>query len=291
MLNKLQQFIEFQKKLGGLMKRTLITLVAMVLIFSCVKEKEKGEVLAKVDDSVLSKEKFYNQIPPGWKNVLSFEEKKSFVNDWVETELLYREAKKRGLDKDAKVTAQLETIKKEILKNELLLREMDKAKITDEVVRKYYEDHENDYGSEIKIAVIFVDRGDEANQIYQRIKDGEDFAALAKEKSLGPMAQEGGVIDYFRRHSPTALISPELEEIAFSLERGEMSGVIETENGYYVIKLLGKKRLKKPLTFEEVKEDIRRNLSMIRQNTVYDSLLTVLKANAKIEIDEDVLRE
>ncbi len=272
------------------MKRAVILLVAMALVVSCVK-KEKGEVLVRVDDSILSTEEFYNQIPPGWKDVLSFEEKKSFVNDWVETELLYREARKRGLNEDAKVMAQLETIEKEILKNELLLREMDKAKITDEVVEKYYEDHQNDYKNEIKIAVIFVDREDEAKQIYQSLKDGEDFGAVAKEKSLGPMAQEGGVIDYFRRHSPTALISPELEETAFSLEKGEMSDVIDTQNGYYIIKLLGKKSLKESLSFEEVKEDIRRNLSMIRQNTVYDSLLSVLRASAKIEINEDLLRE
>lgn len=272
------------------MKRALLSLIAMVLVFSCVKQEE-GEVLAKVDNSVLTTEQFYNQIPPGWKDVLSFEEKKSFVNDWVETELLYREAKKRGLDRDAKVAAQFETIKKEILKNELLLREMDKAKITDEVVQKYYDDHQKDYKSEIKIAVIFVDGEDEAKQIYQKLEDGEDFAALAKEKSLGPMAQEGGVIDYFRRHAPTALISPELEERAFSLEKGEMSDIMKTENGYYIIKLLAKKSLKKPIAFEEVKEDIRRNLSMVSQNSIYDELLGTLKTSAKIEVNEGLLKE
>jgi parvulin-like peptidyl-prolyl isomerase len=99
------------------------------------------------------------------------------------------------------------------------------------------------------------------------------------------------VIDYFRRHSPTALISPELEETAFSLDKGAMSDVIRTENGYYIIKLLGKRLLKDPLTFEAVKEDIRRNLSMVRQNAVYDSLLTVLKASAEIDINEALLRE
>ncbi|KPJ60418.1 MAG: hypothetical protein AMJ46_06585 [Latescibacteria bacterium DG_63] len=273
------------------MKRALIPFIVMLIVISCVKEKDKGEVLAKVDDSVLTVESFYNQVPPGWKDVLSFEEKKSFVNDWVETELLYREARKRALDEDPKVMAQLETIEKEILKNELLLREMDKAKITDEVVRKYFEDHKPDYESEIKIAVIFVNSEDEASEIYKRLQDGEDFSALAKEKSLGPMAQEGGVIDYFRRHSPTALISPELEEVAFELQSGEVSGVIPTESGYYIVKVLDRKRLKKALTFEEVSEDIRRNLSMIRQNTVYDSLLTALKATAQIEVNEALLRK
>jgi len=272
------------------MRRALISLAAIVLVLSCVK-KDEGEVLVKVDDSVLTTEGFYNQIPPGWKNVLSFEEKKSFVRDWIETELLYREAVKRGLDKDAKVMAQLETIEKEILKNELLLREMDKAKITEEVVQKYYEEHENDYRNEVKIGVIFVDREDEARQIHQSLQEGADFAEVAKEKSLGPMAQEGGVMDYFRRHSPTALISPELEEVAFSLDKGAMSDVIPTENGYYIIKLLGKRLLKDPLTFDAVREDIRRNLSMVRQNAVYDSLLTVLKASAKIDINEALLRE
>ncbi len=273
------------------MKGIVIVLVAALLILSCTKGEKAGEVLAKVDDSMLTTEEFYNQIPPGWKDVLSFEEKRSFVNDWIETELLYREARKRGLDRDPKVVAQFETIKKEILKNELLLREMDKAKITDEVVQRYYEDHQEDYKNEIKIGIIFVDSKKEAEQISLQLMEGEDFQTVAKEKSLGPMAQEGGVLDYFRRHSPTALISPELEEIAFSLEEGDLSDVIETENGYYIVRMIDRRSLKTPLAFEDVQEDIRRNLSMVRQNTVYATLLNELKADATIEINEGHLRE
>jgi parvulin-like peptidyl-prolyl isomerase len=276
---------------GGMMKGLLIMLAAALLILSCTKGEKAGEVLAKVDDSALTTEEFYNQIPPGWKDVLSFDEKRSFVNDWIETELLFREARRRGLDRDPKVVAQFETIKKEILKNELLLREMDKAKITDEIVQKYYEDHEEDYKSEIKIGIIFVDSKNEAEQIHLQLMEGEDFQALAKEKSLGPMAQEGGVVDYFRRHSPTALISPELEEIAFSLEEGDLSDVIETENGYYIVRMIDRKNLRTPLGFDDVQEDIRRNLSMVRQNNVYATLLDELKSDATIEINEGHLRE
>jgi len=70
-----------------------------------------------------------------------------------------------------------------------------------------------------------------------------------------------------------------------------MSDIMTTENGYYIIKLLGKKSLKKPIAFEEVKEDIRRNLSMVSQNTIYDELLRTLKTSAKIEITEGLLKE
>ena len=272
------------------MKKILLASI-IVLSIGCVEKAEKGEIVARVNDSVLTLEKFYNQIPPGWKDKLSFEEKSNFVSDWVDTELFYREAVRRGIGKDEKVLTQLETLKKEILKNELLVREIEKSKVTEQEVKSYYETHKKEYDYEIKIATIFLDEGKEAQEIFKKIKEGHDFAELAKQHSRGPMADRGGETDYFRRHSSEMLLSPKLEEVAFSLNVGKVTDVIKTNYGYYIIKLVDKKKIKEKIKFEDVEDDIEKSLTMMHQNEVYNNLLTRLRKGAKIEIYEEALKK
>jgi parvulin-like peptidyl-prolyl isomerase len=68
----------------------------------------------------------------------------------------------------------------------------------------------------------------EANDLVARLQAGADFAALAFE--YDPVAR--GDLGWFPRGY---LLEPEVEEAAFELEPGRISGVIETETGYHII--------------------------------------------------------
>ncbi len=70
-------------------------------------------------------------------------------------------------------------------------------------------------------------------EILDRIKNGEDFAALAKQYSEDTgSAQYGGDVGYFER----GIMMPEFEAAAFSLEEGQVSEIIETSYGYHIVK-------------------------------------------------------
>lgn len=83
---------------------------------------------------------------------------------------------------------------------------------------------------------ILVETEAEAQEIYQRLQDGEDFAAVAAEasKDTGSGAN-GGDLGWFGRGA----MVPEFEKVAFALEVGEISEPVQSEFGYHIIQVLG----------------------------------------------------
>jgi peptidyl-prolyl cis-trans isomerase SurA len=77
-----------------------------------------------------------------------------------------------------------------------------------------------------------------ANALIDSIKRGADFAELAKRYSQDATATRGGDFgDYFPRGTFVAAF----EEAAFKLGNGEVSGVVETERGFHIIKMIGRR--------------------------------------------------
>ncbi len=79
---------------------------------------------------------------------------------------------------------------------------------------------------------ILVESKAEAEVVLKRLREGEDFAALAEELSKDPgSAQQGGDLGWFARGE----MVPEFDEVAFSLEPGELSDVVVTEYGFHIL--------------------------------------------------------
>ena len=71
------------------------------------------------------------------------------------------------------------------------------------------------------------------DDVRQKVVDGGDFAALAKEYSEGPSNVRGGDLGYFSRGQ---MVKP-FEDAAFALQQGEISEVVETQFGYHIIEV------------------------------------------------------
>lgn len=96
------------------------------------------------------------------------------------------------------------------------------------------------------------------DRIAQRIADGGSFEEIAKAESDDTgSAEKGGDLGYFGR----GRMVPPFEAAAFSLEPGKVSEVVESDFGYHLILVYGKKPAG-VLPFDEVKERIRTALSM-----------------------------
>ncbi|MGH9342040.1 MAG: peptidylprolyl isomerase [Acidobacteriota bacterium] len=94
-----------------------------------------------------------------------------------------------------------------------------------------------------------------AEEALARLQSGTSFEEVAKEYSDGPTAGRAGVIGTFKKGS----LAQEIEDSAFKLEEGQSSGVIETEFGLQIIKVL-KKSAAKQKSLEEVRPQIQRFL-------------------------------
>jgi peptidyl-prolyl cis-trans isomerase C len=109
-------------------------------------------------------------------------------------------------------------------------------------------------------------------------KSGADFAAIAKEFSKGPEASRGGELGMLTRGRMT----PEFDNVAFTLAPNKVSDVVESKLGYEIIKVFEKTpERQRPL--DEVKESIKNSLLARKRNEKRRDVLRDLKGTAKVE--------
>lgn len=115
-----------------------------------------------------------------------------------------------------------------------------------------------------------------AEDILKQLQHGGDFAELAKKNSEDPgSAEKGGELDWIVRGQTV----PNFEKVAFSLQPGQLSGVLETEYGYHILQVEDKQNAHVQ-SFEEVKPQLLATL----QKQVAQDQLTKATDSARAEI-------
>jgi parvulin-like peptidyl-prolyl isomerase len=144
-----------------------------------------------------------------------------------------------------------------------------RVNVIPEDVEQYYQEHLADYTvpEQIRIRHIFLLLPDFAieeqaqevqkqmEEIYQRVLAGEDFATLANTYSEGPGAGEGGDLGYFKKGT----MAQEIEEVALSLNPGEVSKPFRTDSGLHLIRV-EERQVAGHRPLEEVGEEIKNKL-------------------------------
>lgn len=147
----------------------------------------------------------------------------------------------------------------EYMVEDLLVKEhqkniMDEIQVSDQEAREYFEENKDDIII-IRLEHILLKEKAEAESVLKRINEGEDFAELAKAESIHTnSAENGGDIGYITRNSP---LIEEYKDIGFNLDINEISGVVESELGYSIIRLVDRKE-----DFDFFEEDIITNIKM-----------------------------
>ena len=131
---------------------------------------------------------------------------------------------------------------------------------------------------------IIVADGEEAIQILKRLKKGEEFGKLAKEKSLGPEKVDGGDLGYFSPGERPA----EFDHV-FTMEVGTLSEVIKSPYGYHIFKL-EEKMDPREISFDEVRLIISQELRKKKGEEEYQRWLKGLKSKANVKINKKWLR-
>jgi peptidyl-prolyl cis-trans isomerase C len=114
--------------------------------------------------------------------------------------------------------------------------------------------------------------------VQQKLKDGGDFAELAKEYSEGPTKTRGGDLGFFRRGQ---MVKP-FDDVVFNMKTNEVSGMVETRFGYHIIKVYDKKP-EETLAYADVKEKLNQRMKQERVEKDANLYVNQLKKGAKIE--------
>jgi len=264
-------------------------------ITSCQKvetpSKDKSKVLAKVNNENITAYIFSEKTKDIQKhlkvNMDILATKKKILDNLIVTELIYQKALKEKFDKEIEF--------KDYITTNYLKRLVPPIEISDEEAMKYYKENQAQL-DHIRAAHILImpDKkgGEEADkeakkqaaEILVLLMNGQDFSKLAKNRSQDPgNAKKGGDLGFFNYRR----MVKEFSKAAFELkEPGDISKIVKTQFGYHIIKLLDNRR-----GFETFKEKIKERLSIEKNRGAYNTLITKLKSEAKIEIFENELKE
>ncbi|QXM07406.1 peptidylprolyl isomerase [Crassaminicella indica] len=185
-------------------------------------------------------------------------------------ENFFKELKEEGIDESFWKSQ----IKRDLYVGKFQEKTVKALALTDEKLKKYYDEHKEEYKDiQVRASHILVDQEEKAKELLKRVKNGEDFAKLAKENSKCSSSKKGGDLGYFGRGK----MLPEFEKAAFSLKVGEISDIVKTEYGYHIIKVTDRKE--EMIKFEDIKEYIR---GVMVQSAIKNKMDQV-KASFKIE--------
>jgi len=186
-----------------------------------------------------------------------------------------------------------EATRSEMIKTRILQREIrPRVTVTNEEIGEFYQEHRDDYEGKLRVRLLMISlpvpaASDEAEKesqrkkaesILKRIRAGEYFEALANENSQGKEVS-GGDIGYIEKGS----INPVLEEAAFNLKPGEVSGVIETNQGFYIVKALDK-RGGGSLSLKATRQEVDERIFTEKMEKKYTEWMAEKRQKAHIEI-------
>ncbi|MGA1874646.1 MAG: peptidylprolyl isomerase [bacterium] len=220
------------------------------------KSSEEG-VLVRIGEEVMREEDIAHilaKAPEKEKEML----RKRWINYFTELKVFSHEAKKVNLQNDPRVATELKRRKDQVLADAFQKQFItDKVKVSDREMEEYYRSHLDEYKVPVKVRVksIVVETQEQAEDILQELREGASFSELAMTRSIHPSSSKAGEIGWFDQGEG----EPALEAAALPLEKGEMSGIIKTEAGYEIIKLMDRKG-GDVKSFDEVKQTIKMRL-------------------------------
>jgi foldase protein PrsA len=161
------------------------------------------------------------------------------------------------------------------------------VKVSEEEILQYYAENASQYGTpesrEVRHILIAEKDKDgnvdfeaskaEADQIYQELKNGADFATLAKENSADPGSKDsGGKLTITRGQTV-----PEFDEVSFELAKGELSKPVKTQYGYHVIEAVSDVSKATTTPLDKVRASIRTTLLQQKRNEEMQAWVEDLK--------------
>ncbi len=244
-------------------------------------------VVAKVGDAEIHESELalaQGELDPQFDNVPAEQRRLAALAAVIDIKSLAQKAESQDLQDTPDYKAQMNYLRDRTLHNVLFKKEVVDA-ITDEEVKARYDKEvaATPPEEEIKARHILLKSEDEAKEVIKQLEDGADFVELAKSKSTGPSAKEGGDLGYFKK----GRMVPVFEEAAFALKPGEFTKEpIKSEFGWHVIKVEDRREASPP-PLEQVAPQIRQVL--LREK--YAALLDTARSETKVDIIDPALKE
>ncbi len=223
-----------------------------------------------------------SEVGPRLSNYAPIDRKRVLLQYVIENELMAEAGQNDGLDKAPTFAAREKYHDRRALRDAFFDVDITNA-VTEDAAKKIYDEKIATMKpqQEIHARHILVATEDEAKKVAERLKNGEDFATVAKEVSKDTGA-EGGDLGFFTRGQ---MLKP-FEDAAFALDVGQISAPVQTQFGWHIIKVEEKRDQPLP-TFDQVKGTIMGQLVQQKAQEVVSGL----RDKAKIDVVDPELKK
>jgi peptidyl-prolyl cis-trans isomerase C len=200
----------------------------------------------------------------------------TLLDSIIDTYLTAADGRLKNIHNSADFKKEMMRIERQLLQRNAITQAINES-VTDAALQDAYSKMkiENKGNEEIHARHILVKEEKTAIAIIAELDKGKKFAELAKIKSTGPSAKNGGDLGYFGRGQ----MVPEFEKVAFAMDKGSYTTTpVKTKFGYHVIKQEDRRARVLP-SFAEVEEGLRSQLSQVAGA----QYMAELRKKAKIE--------
>lgn len=274
------------------MKKTIFALTLATSIGLAACSNPGDEVIVSTANFEITQDEFYNEVKklvgePALQQVVL----EKILNDKYkvtdeEVQAKYDESAEQYGDQFATFLASQgqteESFKQNVRWGLFQEKAMDEIEVSDKEIKAYY-----DQGKyELNARHILVETEEEAKAIIEELKNGADFAQLAKEKSVDTASgAEGGELGWFT----VGMMVPEFSDAAYALELNTVSEPVKSDYGYHIIEVKEKREVKDYGTLEEKKDEISEQLK--NQKFDWNAIQEQLLKDAKIEVKDEDLKD
>lgn len=268
-------------------------LLCLVLIIGCERKDKPDDYVARVNDEYLTIDMVYERLDEshGMNEAMARE----YVNQWLTSEILYQEARRRGLDRDDRVLQSLRDVRRHLAINALLEEEIYSGaspEITDEEVESYFEDHKDEFTADapvVEISYVLFEQRNVATVFRNAVVRGTEWDAaldnILLDENYAESVIEIGERYYYRERD---LYPVEIWRSARQLGAGGVSFPVSTSLGFYVVRHHGTVQTGSPYPVEYVSNEIRERLVIEKRQERYEQFLLDLRRRYPIDITFDI---
>jgi len=193
--------------------------------------------------------------------------KQEFLQNWLAEEILYRQALQEDLSQKPEVKKLVHELTRGALSQQLMNEQLaSKVNITDTDLQTYYTANKDKYvePARAKVSHILVGAEERANELLKRVKDGADFAAVAKESSEDKGTKDNGgrlAADVLKGGGvPGVSDANEINAAVFAASApAVLDKAFKTDKGWEIIRV-DEKQPERQKGFEEVRQQVMREL-------------------------------
>ncbi|MBD3421264.1 MAG: hypothetical protein GF398_14205 [Chitinivibrionales bacterium] len=267
----------------------MISVLIITGLFCSCGEQDNSPIIAQVGNSALTLEGLYESIPREYRGSITREQNMQYAKQWIDNELLFQEALRRKLHREALIKKRIEKMRRDLLCAEMISRNTMSnsiGNIGDGAIETYYQENKSQFIRDedvVKYLEIIVEDVKTAWQVRSQLTQS-NFFELATRHSLIPVVDPRSL-----NFVPVTRLHPSVAEALATLKVNRINGPVKTDAGYSIIKLLAREEEGSTASLEEVKDDIASRILMKRQKDELAKLLDNLRQNTYCEFNFDAI--